>query len=252
VTKKPGEQTVVTPLAHDAAIEKIEWGTVEIDPDPEGATGFISDLAGAVPEGGAFGPTSHKQGMVVRKRVEANKPFKVHFTLDGYETYDQEHTVEPNVTLSIRPKLAKARATLIVTTTPPGAQVTLAGVLLGQTPLTRNDLDATSNAELVIRRDGFEPVRHKIALVTGKPVEINDTLKAGQKYGTIKLVVTNGWGDVYLKGARIGRAPAESLRIPVGRQTLHLKNTGKTPATEWDVTCDVDETEQKTCTTQVP
>jgi len=125
-------------------------------------------------------------------------------------------------------------------------------VLLGQTPLTRNDLDATPGAELVIRRDGFEPVRQKIALVTGKPVEIKETLKAGVKYGTIKLVVKGGWGEVYLKGTKIGRAPTESLRLPVGRQTLHLKNTGKTPAIEWDVTCEVDDTEQKTCTTQLP
>ena len=250
LTKKPREQTVVTPLAHDAAVETIEWGTVLIDPDPEGATGFISDLAGTVPEGGAFGPTSHKAP--VRKRVEANKPFKVHFTLDGYETYDQQHTVEPNETLSIRDKLDKARATLIVTTTPPGAQVTLAGVLLGQTPLTRNDLDATSGAELVIRRDGFDPVRHKIALVAGKPVEINDTLRAGQKYGTIKLTVKNGFGDVYLKGVKVGRAPNPALRLPVGRQTLHLKNPKATPPIEWDVTCDVAETEQNTCATQQP
>jgi serine/threonine protein kinase len=252
LTKKPSRDlTVVAPVAHDAAVEKIEWGTVEIDPDPEGAKGFISDLAGAVPEGGAFGPTSHKAP--VRKRVEANKPFKVHFELDGYETYDKQHTVEPNVTLSIRPTLDKARATLVVTTTPPGAQVTLAGVLLGQTPLTRNDLDATAGAELVIRREGFEPVRQKITLVTGKPLEIKESLKPGQRYGTIKLTVKNGWGDVYLKGTKVGRAPNTTLRLPVGRQTLHLKNTGN-PAKpiEWDVTCDVDETEQNTCATQMP
>ena len=131
-------------------------------------------------------------------------------------------------------------------------QVTLAGVLLGQTPLTRNDLDATAGAELVIRRDGFEPVRQKITLVTGKPLEIKETLKLGQKYGTITLKVKNGWGDVYLKGAKVGRAP-NALRLPVGRQTLHLKNTGNpSKPIEWDVTCDVDETEQNTCTTEMP
>jgi hypothetical protein len=128
----------------------------------------------------------------------------------------------------------------------------LSGVLLGQTPLTRKDLDATTG-ELVIRRDGYEPIRQNVTLVAGTPVEITETLKAGQKYGTIKLVVKNGWGDVYFNGSKIGRAPAESLRLPVGRQTLHLKNTGN-PAKpiEWDVTCEVSETEQNTCTTQQP
>jgi serine/threonine protein kinase len=252
LTKKPStQQTIVAPVVHDAAVEKIEWGTVEIDPDPEGATGFISDIAGAVPEGGTFGPTSHTTP--VRKRVEANKPFKVHFGIAGYESYDREHTVGPNVTLSIRDRLDKAHATLIVSTTPPGAQVTLAGVLLGQTPLTRTDLGEMKGADLVIRRDGFEQVREKITLVAGKPLELNETLQAAQRYGMIKLTVTNkGWADVYLKGVKVGRAP-NPLRLPVGRQTLHLKNTGN-PAKpiEWNVTCDVDETEVNTCATEQP
>jgi hypothetical protein len=243
--------TPIVAVPADAAVEEtIEWGTVEIDPDPEGAKGFISDIAGTIPEGGAFGPTSHKTP--VRKRVEPNKPFRVHIELEGYDVYDKERTVQPNETLVIAPTLDRARATLVVTTTPPGAQVTLGGSLLGTTPLTRSDLEATPAAELAITRSGFEPYRQKIALAAGKTVEINQTLKAAQRYGTIKLIVKNGWGDVYLKGSRqkIGRAPTPSLRLPVGRQTLHLVNTGK--PVEWDVTCDVSDTEQNTCTTQMP
>jgi hypothetical protein len=104
----------------------------------------------------------------------------------------------------------------------------------------------------VITRAGFEPVRQKIALVAGKPTEITQTLKPGQRFGTIKLLVKNGWGDVYLRGTKIGRAPSPSLRLPVGTQSLHLKNPGKNPPIEWDVSCDVSETEQLTCTTQMP
>src|SRR6185503_5961005 len=98
------------------------------------------------PEGGAFGPTSHKTP--VRMRVEANKPFRVHIELDGYEPSDQERTVKPNETLVIAPKLDKAKAILIVNTTPSGAQVSLGGTLLGQTPLTRKDLEPNPSAEL--------------------------------------------------------------------------------------------------------
>ncbi len=250
LTKTPKPTPVVTAPA-DAAVETIEWGTLEIDPEPEGAKGHISDIAGTIPEGGTFGPTTHKAP--VRKRVEANKPFRVHIELDGHEPYDKERTVQPNETLVIAPTLDKARAILVVTTTPPGAQVTLGGVPLGVTPLTRKDLDANPAGELVITRAGFEPIRQKIALVPGKPVEITQTLKAGQRYGMIKLIVKNGWGDVYLKGTRtkLGAAPGE-IRVPLGRQTLHLVNTGKQPPVQWDVTCDVVDGEVKTCTTQMP
>jgi len=242
------ERVVTAPL--DAATETIDWGTVEIDPDPEGASGFIPGIAGTVPDGGAFRPTSHSTP--VRKRVEANKPFRVHIELAGHEPYDKERTVKPNETLVIAPTLDRARATLVVTSTPPGAQVSLGGVVLGTTPLRRTDLDSNPGGELVITRAGFETYRQKIALVAGKSVEITPTLKAAQRYGTIKLIVKNGWGYVYLKGTKqqLGRAPSPSLRLPVGRQTLHLVNTGK--PVEWDVTCDVSDSVQNTCTTQMP
>jgi eukaryotic-like serine/threonine-protein kinase len=248
--KTPATERVVSPGPIDGPIDKVEWGTVEIDPEPEGTRGHIADVAGVIPDGGSFGPTSH--GAPIRKRVEANKPFHVHIELEGYAPYDKERTVQPNETLVIAPNLERARATLVVTTTPQGALVSLGGVSLGTTPLTRKDLDATPNAELVITRAGFEPYRQKIALTAGKSTEVTQTLKAGVRYGTIKLIVTNGWGEVYLRGQKIGQAPTDSLRLPVGRQTLHLKNTGKTPPIEWDVTCDVDDAEQKTCTTQLP
>jgi serine/threonine protein kinase len=251
LSKSDPPTRVVTPAGDASINEAIEWGTVEIDPDPEGATGFISDVAGTVPEGGTFGPTSHKTP--VRKRVEANKPFRVHIELEGYEPYDKERTVKPNETLSISPTLNKARAILIVNTTPQGAQVSLGGVILGVTPLTRKDLEANPSAELVITRAGFEPIRQKIALTAGKPTEVTQTLKAGQRYGAVKILVPNGWGDVYLKGTKtkLGRAP-NVIRAPVGRQTFHLVNTGRSPSVEWDVTCEVSETDEKICSTQMP
>ncbi len=251
LTKGPSTTPVVTAPA-DAATETIEWGIVAIDPVQEGAKGFIADVTGTVPEGGTFGPTSHKTP--VRKRVEANKPFRVHVELEGHQVYDTERTVKPNETLALEPNLDVARAILVVTTTPPGAQVSLAGVVLGVTPLTRKDLDPAASADLVITRSGFEPIRQKVTLVAGKSVEVTQALKAGQRFGRLKLLVKNGWGFVYLKGSKtqIGRAPSDDLRVPVGRQTLHLINTGRTPATEWDVSCEVDDSEVKTCTTQMP
>jgi hypothetical protein len=252
LSKGDKPERVVTRPSDAAVVESVEWGTVEIDPDPEGASGFISDVAGTVPEGGTFGPTSHKTP--VRKRVEANKPFRVHIELEGHASYDKERTVKPNETLVIAPTLDKARATLVVITMPPGAQVSLGGVILGTTPLTRKDLESNPAAEIVITRAGFEPVRQKIALVAGKSVDVNETLKAGQKFGQLKIRIANGWGYAYLKGskARLGRAPSETLRVPVGRQTIHLVNTGKTPNVEWDVVCEVSETETKTCDTKMP
>jgi hypothetical protein len=223
-------------------------GTLEIDPSPEGATGYIADSKGVIAK--KFGPTTHKNP--VRLAVEAGKPFHVHIELEGYEPVDQERTINANETHVIAPELRKAKASLKVTTNPEGAQVSLKGKLLGETPLVRNDLDATKG-ELVIAKTGFESFKQRIELRAGKTVEIDQTLKQGPKFGTIRILFPKGgWADAYYKGTRLGQAPADVLRLPVGKQKIQLVNTGKVPALKWIVTCEVSETEQKDCKTQLP
>ena len=249
LTQPPSGEAVVSPTAgRDAAVE-VPSGTLEIDPSPEGATGHIADVNGVVAK--KFGPTSRKAP--VRLAVEAGKPFRVHIELEGYEPIDQERSIKANETLVIAPELRKAPPVLKVTTTPPGAQVTLRGTLLGETPLVRNDLDPM-RAELVVTKPGFEPYRQKVQLLAGKTVEVTQTLKPGQKMGSLNIRFKGGgWGDVYYKGTLLGRAPTrEPLRAPIGKQTFSLVNTGKQPSIKWTVTCDVNERETTICTTQLP
>ena len=138
----------------------------------------------------------------------------------------------------IAPHMVQARAGLHVTTTPDGAQVTLERRVLGETPLVRDDLDAAVGADLVISKSGYEPVREKIDLVIGHPMEINETLKAIVRMGSIKLIIKGSWGDITFKGA------------PVGKQTLHIKNpvSGK----QWDQSCTVEEEKIVPCPTEPP
>ncbi|HEY5922821.1 MAG TPA: PEGA domain-containing protein, partial [Kofleriaceae bacterium] len=220
-----------------------------IDPTPEGARGHIADDKGVVAK--EFGPTSHKTP--VRLAVQAGLPFRIHIELEGYEPHEQVRTIKEGEIVVIAPELRKAKATLKVTTTPEGAQVSLKGKLLGETPLDRNDLAATKG-ELVISKPGFEPFKQKIELVAGKTVEITQTLKAGAKYGTLHIRFKGaGWAEVYYKGTPLGRAPnRDAFRVPIGKQTLQLVNTGKTPHLKWTVTCEVSEGETKTCTTALP
>jgi hypothetical protein len=151
----------------------------------------------------------------------------------------------------ISPRMIKARAGLHVTTTPPGAQVSLEHRVLGETPLVRDDLDEVSNADLVIAKAGFDPIREKIDLVVGHPLEVTETLKVTQHFGTITLNFTSGWGDITFKGAKVGtNSRISTIRLPVGKQTLHIRNppSGK----QWDVTCNVEEAKTLRCTTALP
>ena len=244
----PSDTNVVTPARKDGGIEAPE-GTLEIDPTPEGARGHIADAKGIVAK--EFGPTSHKEP--VRLSVTAGKPFRIHIEKDGYEPVDQERTIKVNETLVIAPTLIKAKAMLKVTTTPDGAQVSFKGKLLGETPLDRSDLDA-AKGEVVIVKPGYETYKQKIELIAGKSVEITQTLKQSAKLGALHIRFKGGgWGNIYYKGAMIGQAPTrDPIRVPLGKQTFQLVNTGKTPNIKWTVTCEVVESETKTCTTQLP
>jgi serine/threonine protein kinase len=246
------EQTVVAPVI-DAAVVVVpeQTGILAIDPIPDGAKGTITGKDGVVHDFGR--PTSHAQ--VVRMKVSANEKLRVHLELPGYNSYDEDHSVQPGETLVIAPRLAKAHAALHVVTTPPGAEVSVDKKPLGETPLTRDDLDAATGADVAISLKGYDPIHVPTDLVLGKTAEVDQTLKPSQRYGMVDLSVSNGWGDVYFKGTKIGTTTvthALRLRLPIGTQTLHLVNTGHKPPIEWNVTCQVADGEVYKCATRRP
>ncbi len=244
------EHTVVAPVIDAPVVVPEKLGILAIDPIPEGAIGTITGRDGVVH---TFGPTSHAQ--VVREGVSANEKLHVHLELAGYASFDDDRTVQPGETMVIAPRLPKAHATLHVVTTPPGAQVSVDKKPLGPTPLTRDDLDAATGADVAITLPGYDPVHVPTDLLLGKTAEVDLTLKPSQRYGMVDLSVSNGWGDVYFKGVKIGTTTvthALRLRLPVGTQTLHLVNTGHKPSIEWNVTCQVADGEVYKCATRRP
>ncbi len=242
---RSGTNVVAPSDKHDASVE-IQFGYLEIDPSPRGATAFIEDINGVLGNEGKFKTPG-------KRKVEAGKPFRVRIELDGYETFVVEKSIEAGQTYLIAPELKKAKARLRVTTTPEGAQVTFRGRLLGETPLERSDLEA-AKGELVLSKTGFETYKQKIELLNGKTVEVAQTLKQGAKLGSLHIRFKGGgWANVYFKGANVGQAPTRyPLRLPVGKQTLQLVNTGKSPNIKWTITCNVSENDTKTCETALP
>jgi hypothetical protein len=202
-------------------------GTLLIDSEPAGARGTVDDLA--------FGPTPAEVAVPLgRHRVTLDLP--------GYATYvDRGVEVTATAPMRLRAVLAVAPAQLHVLTEPPGALVTVAGRLLGETPLTRSDLAPGKAVTIGLARAGYTPLSLKLDLVAGQRVELSRELKALPKLGAISLYIEGGWAEVYFRGAKIGRAPLKELRLPVGHQQLRLVNppSGKT----WTLEVDVDEKE---------
>ncbi|HTR51346.1 MAG TPA: serine/threonine-protein kinase [Kofleriaceae bacterium] len=232
------EKNVTTPAIADAAT--IAEGEIDIYSDPEGATGKVVSTDGTK-------TIEHTPSSV--KHLTVNSKVHIHLEHPGYRPFDDDLTVTPDK-MHYAPRLQKLRAVLHVVTTPAGAQVELGTRVLGETPFTRDDLEPATGAELVITHAGYDTQKTTVDLVAGETREVKLELKEAQRYGWISLAVTNGWGEVYFKGTKIGRAPVPRLRLPVGRQTLHLQNPPAHKA--WDVVCEVDEHDITPCSTSLP
>lgn len=244
VPAKP--EPVTRPAPRDAAVVVEKTGVLGIDTDPEGATGTVTGEDGQEHQ---FGPTSHDKP--TRLKVSADTKLHVRIELPGYVPIDRDVTVPAGETVALQPQFARARAGLHVKTTPPGAQVSLDHKLLGETPLQTDTLDAAVGATVEITKPGYEPIKQKVDLIVGHPMEIDETLKPQQHYGMVQLHFTRGWGDVTFKGQKIGtNGQTMIVKLPVGKQTLHIKNppSGK----EWTVTCDAEEGTTTKCTTTLP
>jgi hypothetical protein len=174
-------------------------------------------------------------------QVPAGVSVPVRLEHPGYRTWTDHVSGEPGQVVRIRAPLVAARATLHVASDPSHASVTLSGKLIGETPLDRDDLDPAKGVELVIAKAGFESERRKVDLAVEQPVKVDVTLRAVERFGAIDLFIDQGWADVYLKGKKVGRAPVQGLRLPVGHQRLRLVNPPSGKQTWLDV--DVSDTD---------
>jgi len=231
------DPVVDPPVAIDAApIAPAANGTIDFVTFPEGASGTIN--------GATFGPTPHRAN-----NVPAGT-WKIHLELDGYLPIDYEIKLAAGATVVDRQRFTPAPATLVVTTEPVGVQVTLGGRSLGTTPLTRDNLTAEKGVTLSLTKSGFEPLSFKVELERGKTLTIERTLKEAQKFASVQLRIPNGFGDVFLAGKKIGRAPTPTIKLPVGTVKLHLVNS--VAKVEWDATCVVTEAGPNICTITQP
>jgi hypothetical protein len=231
---KRGADQVVTPppmpgLAIDAAPAPGAIGTLVIDTVPAGATASINGkVLGTTPIGYDATP-----GTTVSVGVE----------LKGYQSVSDRATVPQAGLRSVyKYSLVPARAMLHVDSDPPGATVTLHGRSIGETPIDQDDLDAAGEVELVFTLSGYEKATTTVDLRPGERASAHVTLKALPKIGMITIKIDRShepwWGYVYLNGKKIGRAPAEHIKLPAGKHKLKLVNGSHTTYLDVDVSPD--------------
>ncbi|MEZ4403397.1 MAG: serine/threonine-protein kinase [Kofleriaceae bacterium] len=201
--------------------------TIEIESVPAGAHGTLAgQVIAATP---------------VTLTVPAATPLALRLELDGYRPYVEDRVViDGGQTLRLRAAMVRAGARLVVTSDPPGAEVTIDGQAAGTTPLTIDDL-VPHPTRVGLSKAGYLATTATADLAAGRTAEVARTLRpAPAPTGTIALQIVDGWGDVYLGNKKVGRAPTPSLRLPLGKHRLRIVNppSGRTVMVDVEVTAD--------------
>ncbi|MBS1121143.1 MAG: serine/threonine protein kinase [Deltaproteobacteria bacterium] len=204
-----------------------DTGTLILDPDPEGAAGYV-EVAGDPSSRKTISRLAHDK--LFSAKVPVNAKLHVHLELSGYTPYDDIVTLAPGERLRFKPRLVTAPARLHVVTDPPGAQVTVAGRSLGDSPNTFENLTPAGGAVLTLGKPGFTTITRAIDLKAGQTTEVSETLKPIERFGLISVKVEGGgnWGEVSVGGRHLGRNQSPTglrqFRLPVGRQHLTIVN----------------------------
>lgn len=182
-------------------------GTLSVTSNPAGAQVLVDgQLLGTTPLLVTIGTGQHT--------VEVRS--------SGYDSFSTTVNLTSGQTLQVSANLvAQSRAaTVMVNSTPQGAQVFVNGALAGTTPINLSLLPGRYDIEL--RLAGYQTFKASVNLTSGQTVQVNAPLVALVR-GTGDLYVTSlpDRAEVYINGQRVGVTPLR-LSLPEGSYDLRV------------------------------
>jgi hypothetical protein len=199
-----------------------------IDPDPEGATGTIALIGDNAP------PTSIPRlshAAPFTADVRPNERYRVRLELAGYLAIEDMLTVSPGENMRFRPSFTRAPAKLDITSEPAGAQITLGGRVLGETPKLVDNLAPGTGLIVQLAKPGFQTIEKSIELRPGETTVVRETLVASERFGFLTVTVRGAatFGDVYVNGRALGvnqtlADGVRRLKVAAGPATLIVRN----------------------------
>ncbi|MHB8105821.1 MAG: PEGA domain-containing protein [Candidatus Cryosericum sp.] len=153
----------------------------------------------------------------------------IQIRMSGWDTWNGTTTAVRGSTTQVIANMMHAAYSLIVTSTPPGATVTLDGITKGVTPLTLIDLKPR-NYELEISLKGYASISRTVDLSDATEGTQDFALK--QAFGKLSIVSDPAGAQVILDGKSSGVTPLKINSFPVGDYALTLKLAGSPDITD--------------------
>ncbi len=190
---------------------------VHLHSQPAGAVVFVDGrVAGTTP---------------MALRLEAGRQAELGIARRHHFTAEYQITVEAGdarAVFAVLPEIPPF-GSLQVTSTPPGATVTLDGAELGVTPLATEEV-AAGRHELSIALDGFRPVRREVEVRRRKATEVS--LELEKDFRRIQLLSTPEGARAYLDGEEIGTTPVTVETVQTGMHEVRLSLAAHAPVNE--------------------
>ena len=187
------------------------WAEMRVETLPTGASVFVDDT----PRGES--PLSLKLPVGTHQ---------LQISADGYKTWKKQLVLQRNQpqmldTIHLQP----ADGTLTLKTTPSGANVTVGGTFVGQTPLDI-PLQPDVKHDLLISKAGYKKIERKVQVASTGSEEIN--LALVPRKGVVHFNVTPQNADLFINGKSRGIVP-ESLELTAVTQKIKITKTGYEP-----------------------
>ena len=206
--RKPGYKPVerslqlVAGTAVDLGVVKLapNDGTLAVTSRPGGATVTIgSEYRGTTP---------------LELTVAPGAPLQLEVSLAGHSTFSTEVSVASGKSVQVRATLEKLTGQVIITSTPPGAEIVVNGSPRGRTEKTL-ELEASPH-EIEVRLEGYVPYRTTLTPEPGLAQAVRAALKPAGPAGLPKTITTPQEAELVLIGP--GRFRMGASRREPGRR----------------------------------
>ena len=191
--------------------EAPRYAVVDFTSTPEGAQVFIN------------GESRNKTPFKISDLKPAST-YHVRMELDDYEPYDAVIKPLEGYNEPVFAKLNPLKGILLVTSEPEGAEISLNGYSLGETPRLVTTLETKDSYTLVLKKTGYLDNKIEIRFNGRRPLVRN--VKLVLNSGVANIASEPEGAEVVLNGISRGHTPVVVSEIPNGRMSLILKKNG--------------------------
>ena len=166
-------------------------------------------------------------GVALKKNTFAIAPgeYVMEFSAPGYRTAYRKVTVPSSQNFTCDAALERVRASVVISSQPEGATVTLKGHSMGITPLVIRDLEPGAyNAELTMR--GFAAVPVSWRIDSERPQYIHKDLESN--HGSLVITSAPSRARIIIDGNEVGETP-RTISREEGKYVIRIERAGCNP-----------------------